>query len=153
MDVFVAPGNVSDCSVHSERVQHQSDKYGLKQRQSAQTKGMAVPRFMRICLTKAFKRISHKVTSVLQKDVLSHRTISMTNPQIAISVPTINGSHLDTMTHDLVAKYIAAVLKATRTAHMPLSVIQKKQHERYCFGNSIKLNMKFNAKRTIRLNI
>lgn len=26
-DVFVTPGNVSDCSVHSERIQHQIDKY------------------------------------------------------------------------------------------------------------------------------
>ena len=29
-DVFVTPGNVSDCSVHSDRIQHQIDKYGFE---------------------------------------------------------------------------------------------------------------------------
>ena len=29
-DVYVTPGNVSDRSVHSERIQHQIDKYGFK---------------------------------------------------------------------------------------------------------------------------
>jgi transposase len=57
-DVLVTPGNASDRSVHSMRIQYQIDKFGFQTKAVCGDKGTIVPKLTRICWNVAFGLIS-----------------------------------------------------------------------------------------------